>query len=140
MLRDKKRTMPAGAAHAKESVWASIQAGIRYLWTNKPLRFIFMILMAINFLLIGPIMVGIPVLADQRLPEGATAFGLLMSAFAGGNLLGYLIAGSLPRPDGTKLRLLMIALFAGFGIVIGSLGVITSTWVDVLLLLLLSMG
>jgi hypothetical protein len=34
----------------------------------------------------------------------------------------------------------MIALFAGFGLVIGSLGVITSTWVDVGLLLLLSMG
>jgi MFS family permease len=96
--------------------------------------------MGINFLLIGPIMVGIPVLADQRLPEGATAFGLLMSAFAGGNLLGYLIAGSLSRPDGPKLRLLMIASFAGFGIVIGSLGIITSTWVDALLLLLLSMG
>src|SRR5215207_2617858 len=109
MLRDKKRTMPAGAAHAKESVWASIQAGIRYLWTNKPLRFIFMILMAINFLLIGPIMVGIPVLANQRLPEGAAAFGLLMSAFAGGNLLG-------------------------------SLGMISSTWIDVGLLFLLGLG
>ena len=34
----------------------------------------------------------------------------------------------------------MILLFAGFGIVIGLLGVITSTWVDVALLLLLSMG
>ncbi|HEU0295968.1 MAG TPA: hypothetical protein VFR47_24725 [Anaerolineales bacterium] len=42
---------------------------------DKLLRFIFTILMAINFLLIGPIMVGTPVLADQRLPEGATAFG-----------------------------------------------------------------
>lgn len=107
---------------------------------DKLLRFIFTILMAINFLLIGPIMVGTPVLADQRLPEGATAFGLLMSAFAGGNLLGYLIAGSLPRPDGARVRLIMIALFAAFGIVIGSLGLITSTWLDFGLLLLLGLG
>ena len=140
MIRLKTQTASAAAAHAKESVWASMQAGIRYLWTDKPMRFIFTVIMVINFLLIGPIMVGIPVLADQRLPEGATAFGLLMSAFAGGNLLGYLVAGSLPRPDGAKLRLLMIALFAGFGIVIGSLGMITSTWVDVGMLLLLSLG
>ena len=142
MIRLKTGTTSAAAgfADAKESVWGSIQAGIRYLWTDKPMRFIFTAVMGINFLLIGPIMVGIPVLADQRLPEGAAAFGLLMSAFAGGNLLGYIIAGSLPRPDGAKLRLLMIALFAGFGFVIGSLGVITSTWIDVGLLLLLSMG
>jgi MFS family permease len=135
-----KKRIAAEAAHTKESVWASIQAGVRYLWTDKPMRFIFTAAMAINFLLMGPIVVGIPVLADQRLPEGATAFGLLMSAFAGGNLLGYIIAGSLPRPDGAKLRLLIIAVFAGFGIVIGSFGFITSTWVDVGLLLLLSMA
>ena len=140
MMRLKKQSTSAATGQAKESVWASIQTGIRYLWTDKPMGFIFAAVMAINFLLIGPIMVGIPVLADQRLPEGATAFGLLMSAFAGGNLMGYVIAGSLPRPDGAKLRLLMIALFAGFGMVIGSLGIITSTWLDVGLLLLLSTG
>ncbi len=85
-------------------------------------------------------MVGIPVLAHQRLPEGATAFGLLMSAFAAGNLLGYLVAGSLPRPNGAKLRLIMIALFAGYGIGIGALGMITSTWIDFALLFLLGLG
>ncbi len=140
MIRVKKTAASAGAANAKESVWASIQAGVRYLWTDKPLRFIFLVLMAANFLLIGPIMVGIPVLADQRLPEGAAAFGLLLSAFAGGNLVGMLAAGSLPRPDGAKLRLIVIALFAAFGIVIALLGVITSTWIDFALLFLLGLG
>lgn len=140
MLQINKRTASAGAAPAKESVWASIQAGISHLWTDRPLRFIFMLLMAANFLLIGPILVGIPVLAHQRLPEGAVAFGLLMSAFAGGNLLGYLASGSLPRPDGARLRLIMVALFAGFGIVIGLLGVITSTWIDFGLLFLIGLG
>jgi len=142
LIRVKTQTAPApsGTARSKENVWASIQAGLRYLWADNLLRFIFMILMAVNFLLIGPILVGIPVLANQRLPEGATAFGLLMSAFAGGNLLGYLAAGSLPRPDGTRLRLIMIALFAAFGIVIGSLGMITSTWFDFGLLFLLGLG
>jgi MFS family permease len=140
MIRVKTQTTPAKAMQVKENVWASIQAGIRYLWADRLLRFIFVLLMAVNFLLIGPIMVGIPVLADQRLPEGATAFGLLTSAFAGGNLLGYLLAGSLPRPGGARLRAIMIALFAGFGIVIGSLGFITSTWVDFGLLFLLALG
>jgi MFS family permease len=140
MLRVKIQIMPVESRLAKKSVWNSIRAGIRYLWTDNLLRFIFMILMAVNFLLIGPIMVGIPVLADRHLPEGTAAFGLLMSAFAGGNLLGYMVVGSLPRPNGAELRLIMIALFGGLGIVIGSLGIITSTWVDFGLLFLLGLG
>jgi hypothetical protein len=80
-------------------------------------------------------MVGIPVLASQRLPEGATAFGLLMSAFAGGNFFGYLFTGSRPRPDGSRMRWFMILLFTAFGIVIVALGFIPYTWVDFGLLL-----
>lgn len=143
MIRIKKPVASspgAGAEKAQESVWASIKAGVRYVWSDTPLRFIFLVQMAVNFLLIGPIMVGIPVLADQRLPGGAAAFGLLMSAFAGGNLIGMLAAGSLPRPDGAKLRLIIITQFAAFGIVIGLLGIITSTWLDCALLFLLGLG
>jgi len=100
----------------------------------------FLVLTAVNFLLIGPLLVGIPVLADQRLPEGAGAFGLLISAFAGGNLIGYLIAGALPRPGGTGMRTILVVLLAAFGVVIGSLGFISWTWVDFGLLLLLGLG
>ena len=85
-------------------------------------------------------MIGIPVLASERLPEGATAFGLLISAFAGGNFFGYLFAGSLGRPDASRMCWIMILLFAWFGVVIGSLGVITSTWIDFGLLFLLGLG
>jgi MFS family permease len=128
------------AAPDKESFWSSIHGGITYLWTDKSLRLIFLVMTAINFFLMGPIMVGIPVLADQRLPEGATAFGFLMSAFAGGSMIGYLFAGSFRRPDGTGMRWITILLIAAFGIVIGSLGFIPFTWIDFGLLLLLGAG
>ncbi len=78
----------------------------------------------------APLLVGIPTLADQRLTQGALAFGLLMPAFSGGNLIGYLLAGSLPRIAGRARPILIAALFAAFGTVIGSLGFIASTWVD----------
>ena len=130
---------PVGGA-TREGVVASITAGIRYLWTDPLLRFVFLVLAAVNFLLMGPLMVGIPVLASQRLPEGAAAFGLLMSAFAGGNLLGYLLAGALPGPAGPRVQWLMVVVFAAYGLVIGSLGLIPSTWIDVGLLLLLGLG
>jgi MFS family permease len=135
-----KAAKPAGAPPEKESVWASVLAGVKYLWNNSALRMMFIVLMAVNFLLIGPLLVGIPVLADQRLPEGAAAFGLLMSAFAGGNLVGYLIAGTLPRPGGNAMRVIMILLIAAFGGVVGALGFITATWIDFGLLLMLGLG
>jgi MFS family permease len=63
-----------------------------------------------------------------------------MSAFSGGNLVGILLAGSLPRPSGSVIRILILTLFAGFGIIVGLLGVIPFTWIDFTLLLLLGLG
>ncbi len=127
-------------AAQEEGVWTSIMAGIKYLWQDSALRLMFLILSAVNFLLVGPLLVGIPVLADQRLPEGAVAFGLLMSAYSGGNLVGYLLAGSLRRPSARVIKTVLITLVAAFGLVIGALGFIPYTWVDFALLLMLGMG
>ena len=113
---------------------------MKFLWDDKPMRLMFIVITALNFLFVGPIEVGIPVLADQRLPEGAVAFGLLLSAYAGGNLVGYLLSGSLPRPSGKVMRVFLVALLASFGLVIGAIGFIYSTWVDFALMLLLGVG
>jgi MFS family permease len=134
-----RRQNQAGSSE-KESVWASILAGLKYLWDDKPLRLMFLVIMALNFLFVGPLLVGIPVLANQRLPEGAVAFGLLMSAFSGGNLAGYLLAGALPRPSGNAMRGFLIALMVVFGLVLGAFGFLRSTWVDFALMLLLGLG
>ncbi len=134
-------TVPSLADLAgKENIWASIMSGLKYVWDDQALRLMFLVIIAINFLFVGPILVGIPVLADQRLAEGALAFGLLMSAFAGGNLGGYLIAGSLPRPSGGVMRLLLIVLLAAFGAALALIGFISSMWIDFGLMLLLGLG
>jgi len=129
-----------GGSTEKDNVWASILAGIKYLWDDKPLRLMFLVIMAVNFLFVGPILVGIPVLANQRLAEGAVAFGLLMSAYAGGNLGGYLLAGVLPRPSGNFMRAFLVALLAVFGLALGAFGFIRSTWLDFGLMLFLGLG
>ena len=123
-----------------ETVWASIVVGVKYMWNDIALRIMFMIIIALNFLFTGPLLVGIPVLADRRLPEGAVAFGLLMSAYAGGNLAGYLLAGSLPRPTGKGMSVFLIVLLTSFGLALGSFGFIRSTWVDFGLMLILGVG
>ena len=134
------RRQPSEESTEKESIWTSILAGMKYLWTDEALLLIILVMAGLNLLLVGPIMVGIPVLADQRLPEGAMAFGLLISAYAGGNLAGYLVAGTLPRPSGNTMRIVFISFMIAFGAVIGALGFIQSTWEDFILLFILGLG
>ncbi len=140
LMRGGGRRMPPTGAAPREDVWRAIRAGMKYLWHDPALRLLFLLMAAMNLLFTGPLLVGIPVLADQRLPEGATAFGLLMSAFAGGNLVGYLLAGSLPRPGSETMRLFLVALLTAFGLILGSYGFIRSTWVDAGLTFALGMG
>ena len=101
---------------------------------------IIQVIAGLNFSLIGPLMVGIPVLANQRLAEGAMAFGLLMSAYAGGNLVGFLMAGSLPHPSGKSMSVILIGFMIACGAVIVSLAFIQSTWIDFALMLPLGTG
>jgi len=131
------------AVHVKssqESAWSSIKVAVRYVFGHETLRLLFLVMIVVNFLFTGPLLVGIPVIADQRLAEGAAAFGLLMSAFAGGNLLGYILGGALPRPHGNMLRMIILFATASFGIVLAAFGWIQSTWVDFILILAIGIG
>jgi Transmembrane secretion effector len=125
---------------AEGTILAATLTGLRYLWCDATLRAVFVVLMIVNFLVMGPLLVGIPLLADGRLIEGSTAFGLLMSAFAGGNLIGYLAAGSLARPSAAVLRRIMIAFVAAFGAIVDSLALIPWLWLDFVLLAALGLG
>jgi len=109
------------------SVLGAIIAGLRYAWNDVTLRTFMLIVAAINVLVNGPIGVGIPVLADRRFPEGAAAFGLLLSAFGGGALVGMLLAGALPKPALRTLgtRLLLIISLMGLGL--AALGLTNAT-------------
>lgn len=121
-------------------IWSFVSAGLEYVWQKETMRVTFLIVAAINLLFVGPLMVGIPVLAVQRLPEGASAFGLLIAGFSIGNLAGYLLAGTLPKPGGNTIRVFLIVLLAAFACSLGVLGVSSSTWIDFAILLGLGIG
>src|SRR5215475_12727080 len=48
--------------------------------------------------------VGVPVLAKTRVLEGAAAFGIIMSAFGGGALLGIILSKPLPTSGAISFR------------------------------------
>jgi MFS family permease len=91
------------------------------------MRVIFILIAAVNLLILGPIFVGVPVLADTRLPEGAAAFGILVSAFGGGSLLGMGLAGILPKPGPRRLGPVMLIVTGMLGVGLALLGLVYST-------------
>jgi MFS family permease len=131
-----RQPAPAGG----ESVWQAIASGLRFAWREPPMRVMLIAAAMANLFFAGPMLVGIPVLASVRLPEGAAAFGLIMSAYAGGNVIGILVTGSLPKPNGSQLRLLFGGLLLAFALAQAAFGWIQSTWAAFGVLLLLGVG
>ena len=132
------RSLPALGAGSHP--FAAVAEGIRYTWSRPVFRWMLGLIAAVNFLVIGPLMVGVPVLAQTRFSEGAAAFGWLMAAYGLGSLAGMVVAGTARRPSSRLFSGLIIGLFAGFGVVIALLASITSVWVGIVLLVVLGIG
>ena len=132
-------TTAAGSSQPS-GLWTSIREGFSRLWDDVAMRFVFCVLAAVNLFVVGPLLVGIPLLAHERLPSGAMAFGVLMGAFAAGNLAGYFVAGATRSPSSTTMRLIVLGVLTSYGAVVGSLSVITHTGLAAALLAGLGAG
>ena len=121
-----RRVRPAQAAGAKSGLFSSIGEGLALVWQDKALRYYFGLIALVNLLMTGPISVGIPVLADTRFTGGAAAFGIILSAFGGGSLVGVIVAGVRRRPSARRFPMLMLGLTAAMGIGLALLGLLSS--------------
>ena len=117
-----RRFVPEEEAGADGGVLASIRAGLRYMWDDPTLRMLFTIIVAVNFLIVGPMLVGIPVLAADRLSHGAEGYGIVMSTFGGSSLLGIVAGGLLPRPPARLMGSVLLGLCAVFSVAMALLG------------------
>jgi MFS family permease len=125
---------------AGEPVMAALRAGLSFVWRWPSLRFVVLFAMGINFFIVGPLFVGLPMIAYARLPEGAAAYGTLMSALGGGSLLGMVAVATLPRPRPELLGSFAVALMAVMGIGVAATALVTSTLVASLLVGLVGFG
>ncbi len=100
----------------KGTVASSVREGLSYIWKDVTLRTIVLVTMGMTMLVTGPIVIGIPVLAKNQLPQGAAAYGAVMGAFGGGSLLGIAMAGTLPRPRPSVMGKVIILLMGSLGI------------------------
>lgn len=140
LIRGASSSVEAIGTSEPQRVFAAIRAALLHIWNDEAMRLIFLNIAAINFLMMGPLRLGIPLLARTRLAEGALAFGMLMSAFAAGNLAGMLIAGATPKPGSRLAKAILIGAMLVWGAVFGVLGFLSSTTEDAVLLLLVGLG
>jgi MFS family permease len=129
---------------------AGIVEGIRYAWRDPLLRTMLFALALLSFSTSGPLRVGGAMLAETHL-GGAEAFGVLLSVFGAGSLIGLVAAGSLVRTGRRGLDLIVgtvalglglgalgfvsdllpaVTIVAGMGVGVGYLGVVLMAWLQ----------
>jgi MFS family permease len=134
------RSLPALGADPGTHPLAAVAEGLRYSWSRPPFRWMIGMIAVANFCVAGPLAVGIPVLAQTRFVEGAAAFGIILSSYGIGNLVGMVGAGSLPKPTPRAFSVVVVLLFLIFGAVIAALGSITSLTLAAILMVVLGLG
>lgn len=96
-------------------VMAALVEGIVFIAGDAAMRFVFFTLAAVNLFAVGPLLVGMPLLAHDRLAGGAAALGVLMASFAVGNVVGLGIAGATRTPSSRTMRVILLGFLGGFG-------------------------
>jgi MFS family permease len=109
---------------------AEIREAVAYMFGDDLLRPLGLIVMALNFLFVGPIMVGPALLAKERFAEGSVALGVLLSAMGVGSLIGMLAAAVL-KPSRIGVTTLSSVALAGLCIVLS--GFTQSLWLTAVL-------
>ncbi len=119
-------------SEVSQGLVAGIVEGIRYAWRDPLLRTMLFALALLSFSTSGPLRVGGAMLAQTRL-GGAETFGILLSAFGAGSLIGLVVAGSLVRMGRRGLDLIVGTAALGLGL--GTLGFVSSLFLATALVL-----
>jgi MFS family permease len=112
-------TAVKGEKDAAPVGFGGLLEGVRHVWGDPLLRALIFVLAVVNLAAVGPVVVGGAALAEARL-GGAGAFGVLLSGFGAGSLLGFVVAGSVSRPRRRGPTLLGVTALLGLGL--GALG------------------
>jgi len=125
-------------AEAPPSVWRSIREGASYTFRDPALRTLIILAAALNFAFTGPISVGMPWLSEKRFDAGSTGFGIMLSGFGAGALLGALLAGSI---RGFRHRgAVLIGVSASLGVGLALIGIAPSVAVVTVLMFAMGLG
>jgi MFS family permease len=124
---------PAEAAPAvgpdHEPFLAAIATAVRYVVADRAVLVTMLISLVLNFSLNGPVMVGMPWLADQRFDAGPAGLGILTAAWAAGALVGVIVAGSATVERQGRVLLGIVFLCGACEVLVGVLPSLPLVWI-----------
>jgi len=129
--------LPGAATPVPQNVLHAVGEGLLAVWRDVEMRTCFAYWGLVSVLIGGTMQVALPVLAKERLHDGA-AFGMLMAAHGAGMLAGMAFSSMSARYNAGKpvrIGLLALSVDAMAGLLIMPLGLITAGWQGGLLLL-----
>jgi MFS family permease len=103
------------------SMLQSIAEGLRYVKADVSLRSLMLVIAVLNLALVGPLSIGLAVIAKHDFGT-PSAFGFLVSSAAAGSLIGMLCAGFVPHRRRGRTLLLASTVI---GLCVAPLGVLT---------------
>lgn len=128
---DRQPSKPAGG------LFANVVEGVQALWNDTQLRALILYLSAVSLFVIGPLQVGLPLLADTRLDRGAAGLGILMTANGVGMLIGSVLSGPMTRLSGGRLGIMVLCLDSIAGLALAGLSQVHSTLVGAAVLVVM---
>ncbi len=96
--------------------------------SDRALSVTMLIALVLNLALNGPVMVGMPWLADQRFAAGPAGLGLLAAAWAAGALVGVVVAGSITLERQGRILLVAVIVCGAGEILVGVLPSLALVW------------
>jgi MFS family permease len=137
-VRGGRRLAPSQGDGPREGVLANIGSGLSYAWRDPAVRAIVILTAAFNFAFTGPVSVGLPYLAKERFGGGPAEFGLMLSMFGIGALVGALLAGSMRHVP--RLGLVVLLIAGGLGVGLALVGNAPSLLIADAAILLIGLG
>ena len=110
------RTHQVESRRHPTNVIISIREGLSYVRASTTLSSVLVLFFGMYLFINGPFDLGVAVLAKNTLAEGAAAFGLLISAYGGGALVGVLLTSILPPSPPLAFGTLLIGVSALSGV------------------------
>lgn len=115
------------APTVSNGVFHSIKEGIRSVWSDAPLRAFMFYGVFLTLFVIGPLQVGLPVLANSRLHLGAASLGILMTSNGIGVLVGSALSGLAAKLMRGRLGIMVLTFDCLNGLVLASLALVQAT-------------
>jgi len=120
-----------------KNIITDIRDGFKYTLSKPAFRAFLIAIAVIDFCFAGPIDVGLAWLSDNRFEGGATAFGIILSSFGGGAVIGTIIAGTVKF----KRRGFLLALIGALsGIGLGLFGIVPNVLTAVIVCIPMGLG